>query len=360
MPLTGRWTLTRYLIEQRRRYPGSSGQLNGLILDVSLACKALARIVSRGPLGDTLPAGGEVNVQGEVQKPLDVLSNEVFVRMNEWNGHLGGMASEEMNDPSQIPASYPRGKYLLVFDPLDGSSNIDVNVSVGSIFSILRAPADVIESGRDVVEADFLQPGTEQVAAGYAIYGPAAQFVLTVGNGVAVFTLDPDLGEYVLTQSDVRIPADTQEFAINGSNARFWEPPVKRYVDECLAGKPGPRAKDFNMRWIASMVAEAHRILMRGGVFMYPRDTKDPNVPGRLRLLYEANPIGFVMEQAGGRASTGRQPMLSVQPTALHPRIGLIFGSKNEVERIERYHRVEGIGSYTSPLFGERGLFASL
>ena len=357
MPLTGRWTLTRYLIEQRRRYPGSSGQLNGLILDVSLACKALARIVSRGPLGDTLPAGGEVNVQGEVQKPLDVLSNEVFVRMNEWNGHLGGMASEEMNDPSQIPASYPRGKYLLVFDPLDGSSNIDVNVSVGSIFSILRAPADVIESGRDVVEADFLQPGTEQVAAGYAIYGPAAQFVLTVGNGVAVFTLDPDLGEYVLTQSDVRIPADTQEFAINGSNARFWEPPVKRYVDECLAGKAGGRGKDFNMRWIASMVAEAHRILMRGGVFMYPRDTKDPARPGRLRLLYEANPMGFVIEQAGGRASTGRQPVLGVRPTALHQRIGLVFGSKNEVERIERYHREPAASDASAPLFATRSLF---
>jgi len=357
MPLTGRWTLTRYLIEQRRRYPEASGELNALILDVSLACKALARIVARGPLGVAMPAGGEVNVQGEVQKPLDVLSNEVFVRMNEWNGHLGGMASEEMEVPSQIPASYPRGKYLLVFDPLDGSSNIDVNVSVGSIFSILRAPAEVMQSGRDVVEADFLQPGAEQVAAGYAIYGPAAQLVLTVGDGVAVFTLDPDLGEYVLTQSNVRIPADTQEFAINSSNARFWEPPVKRYVDECLAGKAGARGKDFNMRWIASMVAEAHRILMRGGVFMYPRDTKDPAKPGRLRLLYEANPVGFVMEQAGGRASTGRQPVLGVQPTSLHQRIGLVFGSKNEVERIERYHQEPAAGDASAPLFATRSLF---
>ncbi|MDP9882483.1 fructose-1,6-bisphosphatase I/sedoheptulose-1,7-bisphosphatase [Variovorax boronicumulans] len=357
MPLTGRWTLTRYLIEQRRRYPQASGELNALILDVSLACKALARIVSRGPLGAAMPAGGEINVQGEVQKPLDVLSNEVFVRMNEWNGHLGGMASEEMEQPSQIPASYPRGKYLLVFDPLDGSSNIDVNVSVGSIFSILRAPASVVESGRDVTEADFLQPGATQVAAGYAIYGPAAQLVLTVGDGVAVFTLDPDLAEFVLTQANVRVPVDTQEFAINSSNARFWEPPVKRYVDECLAGKPGPRGKDFNMRWIASMVAEAHRILMRGGVFLYPRDTKDPSKPGRLRLLYEANPIGFVMEQAGGRASTGRQPMLGVLPTGLHQRIGLVFGSKNEVERIERYHREPPANEAPAPLFATRSLF---
>jgi len=357
MPFTGRKTLTRYLIEERRRFPQARGELNALILDVSLACKALARIVSRGPLDAVLPAGGAINVQGEVQKPLDVLSNEIFVRMNEWNGHLGGMASEEMEQPSQIPSSYPRGKYLLVFDPLDGSSNIDVNVAVGSIFSILRAPADVVESGRDVVEADFLQLGAAQVAAGYAIYGPTTQLVLTVGNGVAVFTLDADLGEFVLTHSNVRIPPDTQEFAINSSNTRFWEPPVKRYVDECLAGKAGTRGKDFNMRWIASMVAEAHRILMRGGVFMYPRDTKDPARSGRLRLLYEANPVGFVMEQAGGRASTGRQPVLGVKPAALHQRIGLVFGSKNEVERIERYHHEPVPSVAPAPLFATRSLF---
>ena len=361
MPLTGRWTLTRYLIEQRRRYPQASGELNALLLDVSLACKALARIVARGPLSSAVGGtpGGELNVQGEVQKPLDVLSNEIFIRMNEWNGHLAGLASEEMEVPSQIPQTYTRGKYLLVFDPLDGSSNIDVNVAVGSIFSILRAPAEVIDSGRDVVEADFLQPGAAQVAAGYAIYGPAAQLVLTVGDGVAVFTLDPDLGEYVLTQANVQIPPDTQEFAINSSNARFWEPPVKRYVDECLAGRSGPRGKDFNMRWIASLVAEAHRILMRGGVFMYPRDTKDPARPGRLRLLYEANPIGFVMEQAGGRASTGRQPMLGVKPSALHQRIGLVFGSRHEVERIERYHHEPALRDAGTPLFAERSLFRS-
>jgi fructose-1,6-bisphosphatase I/sedoheptulose-1,7-bisphosphatase len=357
MPLNGRKTLTRYLIEERRRFPQASGELNALILDVSLACKALARIVSRGPLGTAMPAGGALNVQGEVQKPLDVLSNEVFVRINEWSGLLGGMASEEMEQPSQIPHVYPRGKYLLVFDPLDGSSNIEVNVAVGSIFSILRAPDDVVASGRDVVEADFLQPGAAQVAAGYAIYGPTTQLVLTVGNGVAVFTLDADLGEFVLTHANVQVPADTQEFAINSSNARFWEPPVKRYVDECLAGKAGVRGKDFNMRWIASMVAEAHRILMRGGVFMYPRDTKDPARPGRLRLLYEANPVGFVIEQAGGRASTGRQPVLGVKPAELHQRIGLVFGSRSEVERIERYHREPPVSVAPAPLFATRSLF---
>ncbi len=373
MPLSNRRTLTQYLIEQRRRFPGASGAMNALILDVALAAKAIARAVAYGELGDPmsrqLAAAAQerarINVQGETQKPLDVISNEIFLRTSEWSGHLAGMGSEEMEAPYQIPAQYSRGKYLLVFDPLDGSSNIDVNVSVGSIFSILRAPQAVVDSGldrpqRDVGEADFLQPGTTQVAAGYAIYGPATMLVLTVGSGVAGFTLDPSLGEFKLTHPDIRVPEDTQEFAINSSNSRFWESPVKRYVDECLAGKTGPRGKDFNMRWIASLVAEAHRILMRGGVFMYPRDARDPNRPGRLRLLYEANPIGFVMEQAGGRASTGREPVLGVQPGSLHQRIGLVFGSKSEVERIERYHREFDAGTdkpYSSPLFNERSLY---
>jgi fructose-1,6-bisphosphatase I/sedoheptulose-1,7-bisphosphatase len=356
MPLSKKRTLTQYLIEQRRRFPQASGELNALVLDVSIACKAIARQVALGSLAEA-PKGGTVNVQGEEQKPLDVISNEMLIRQTEWSGHLAGMASEEMDLPYQIPGEYSRGKYMLVFDPLDGSSNIDVNVSVGTIFSILRAPDDVIASGRDVTEADFLQPGATQVAAGYALYGPTTMLVLTVGNGVAGFTLDPNLGEFKLTHPEIRVPEDTKEFAINTSNSRFWEPPVKRYVDECLAGKTGPRGKDFNMRWIASMVAEAHRILMRGGVFLYPRDTKDPEKPGRLRLLYEANPIGFVMEQAGGRASTGRQPMLGVKPSSLHQRIGLVFGSKNEVERIERYHHEPIPKEAPAPLFAERSLF---
>lgn len=358
MPLSKRTTLTQFLIEERRRFPGASGDFNALILDVALACKAIARAVAFGELGGVLgnnaaEAGGSVNVQGETQKKLDVLSNDVFIRVTEWGGNLAGMASEEMDLPYQIPGQYPRGKYLLVFDPLDGSSNIDVNVSVGSIFSVLRAP----ESGRDVQEADFFQPGTQQVAAGYALYGPTTMLILTVGNGVNGFTLDPNLGEFMLTHPLLKIPEDTHEFAINASNSRFWEPPVKRYVDECLAGKTGARGKDFNMRWIASMVAEAHRILMRGGVFMYPRDTKDLAKPGRLRLLYEANPVGFIMEQAGGRASTGRQPILGVVPTSLHQRIGLVFGSKNEVERIERYHTEPAQHDPVAPLFVERSLF---
>ena len=361
MPLSlrsNRSTLTQFLIEERRKFPGASGDFNALILDVALACKAIARSVAFGALGEATgdmegAVGGAVNVQGETQKPLDVLSNIAFIQRTEWAGNLAGLASEEMDLPYQIPAQYPRGKYLLVFDPLDGSSNIDVNVSVGSIFSVLRAP----EMGRDVTEADFLQAGTRQVSAGYAIYGPTTMLVLSLGNGVQGFTLDPNLGEFMLTHPQITVPPDTQEFAINASNSRFWEAPVKRYVDECLAGKTGPRGKDFNMRWIASMVAEAHRILMRGGVFMYPRDTKDPSKPGRLRLLYEANPIGMVMEQAGGRASTGELPMLTIEPRSLHQRIGLVFGSRNEVERIERYHREPAQEAEHNPLFAERSLF---
>ena len=358
MPHQHRSTLTQFLIEERRRFPQASGDFNALILDLAIACKAIARAVAFGELGGATgnqegEGGASINVQGETQKKLDVLSNQLFLQRTEWAGHLAGMASEEMELPYQIPGQYPRGKYLLVFDPLDGSSNIDVNVSVGSIFSILRGP----DTGVDVSEADFLQPGMQQVAAGYALYGPTTMLVLTVGSGVHGFTLDPNLGEFMLTHPKLQIPADTQEFAINASNSRFWEAPVKRYVDECLAGKTGPRAKDFNMRWIASMVAEAHRILMRGGVFMYPRDTKDLSKPGRLRLLYEANPIGMLMEQAGGRASTGEKPVLLVQPTALHQRIGLVFGSRNEVERIERYHTEPARNEMINPLFAERSLF---
>lgn len=354
MQIIHRTTLTQFLIEERRRYPQASGDFNSLILSVALACKSIARAVAFGALGGVLGnAGGAVNVHGETQKKLDVLGNEVFLRLNEWGGNLAGMVSEKMEVPYQIPECHPKGKYLLVFDPLDGSSNIDVNVAVGSIFSVLRKPP-----GDEAVTAEsFLQPGSEQVAAGYAIYGPTTMLVLTVGSGVNGFTLDPSLGEFILTHPALTIPSDTQEFAINASNSRFWEMPVKRYVDECLAGQSGARDKDFNMRWIASLVAEAHRILMRGGVFLYPRDTKDSGKAGRLRLLYEANPIGFLMEQAGGRASTGREPVLEVRPASLHQRIGLVFGSRNEVDRIERYHHEPHPVELSNPLFNSRSLF---
>jgi fructose-1,6-bisphosphatase I len=265
-----------------------------------------------------------------------VLSNDIFIKSNEWAGHLAAMASEEMDDIYPIPASYPRGKYLLTFDPLDGSSNIDVNVSVGTIFSILRCPGE----GTAPSKQAFLQPGTQQVAAGYAIYGPSTMMVLTTGNGVNGFTLDQNIGEFILTHPNIRIPTETREFAVNVSNMRFWEPPVRRYVDECLAGKEGPRGEDFNMRWIASMVAEVHRILTRGGVFMYPLDSKmkAKGQGGKLRLLYEANPMSLIVEQAGGRSITGPERILDLQPEDLHQRVPVILGSSAEVARIQGYH----------------------
>jgi fructose-1,6-bisphosphatase I len=330
----GRTTLTQFIIEEQSHVAGATGDFTGLLNDIGTACKVISNAVSKGALIGVLGSAGEENVQGEVQKKLDIISNDVMIKSNEWAGHLAGMASEEMDDLYPIPAGKKRGKYLLVFDPLDGSSNIDVNITVGTIFSILRTS----KPGEDATLEDFLQPGSQQVCAGFALYGPSTLLIITTGHGVNGFTLDREVGEFILTHPNMKIPEDTQEFAINASNERFWEWPVKRYVDECMAGKTGPRGKDFNMRWIASMVAEAYRILTRGGVFMYPKDTKDPSKPGRLRLLYEANPVGFIIEQAGGKCTTGLQRMLDVQPTALHQRVPLIFGSRNEVERIERYH----------------------
>jgi fructose-1,6-bisphosphatase I / sedoheptulose-1,7-bisphosphatase len=349
-----RTTLTEYLIAQRRLHPGATGEFNALILQVAQACKAISRAVAHGALGGVLGSLDTENVQGETQKKLDVLADRIFLRATHWGGELAGMVSEENDAPIALPEGTRRGKYLLVFDPLDGSSNIDVNVSVGSIFSVLRAPTP----GEDAKPEDFLQPGTEQVAAGYAIYGPSTMLVLTVGDGVAGFTFDPIIGEFFLTHPEIGIPSSTREFAINAANSRFWEPPVRRYVDECFAGRSGPRESDFNMRWVASLVAETHRILMRGGVFLYPRDRKDPAKPGRLRLLYECNPIGMIVEQAGGRASTGERPVLEVQPTSLHQRIGFVFGSREEVERIERYHREPAPNPGSDlPLFHSRSLF---
>jgi fructose-1,6-bisphosphatase I/sedoheptulose-1,7-bisphosphatase len=346
-------TLTEFIIGEQRRFPGATGGFTALVNDVRLACKRIAYLVGKGALARVHGGTGVRNVQGEEQQKLDVLANEIFLRTNEWGGHLAGMASEELERPYRIPDEHPRGRYLLAFDPLDGSSNIDVNAPVGSIFSVLACPEGL--AGDD--ERAFLQPGTRQVCAGYAIYGPTTMLVLTFGRGVHGFTLDREIGEFIHTHPGMRVPEDTAEFAINTSNSRFWEPAVKRYVDECMAGKSGTRGKDFNMRWIASLVAEAHRILMRGGVFLYPRDEREQGRSGRLRLLYEANPIGMVIEQAGGRASTGYGPVLEVEPAGLHQRSGFVFGARNEVERIEQYHRDHNVRPHDAPLFGSRGLF---
>ena len=326
-------SLTRYLVEEQRVDGSIPSQLRLLLEVVARSCKSISHAVNKGALGSVLGTADTENIQGEVQKKLDIISNEVLIEANEWGGHLAAMASEEMEGIYLVPNRYPQGEYLLLFDPLDGSSNIDVNVSIGTIFSVLKKP-----EGAGVSEQDFLQAGAKQVAAGYCVYGPQTTLVLTVGNGVAMFTLDREQGSFILTQDKMEIPADTKEFAINMSNMRHWDAPVKRYIDECLQGKDGVRGKDFNMRWIASMVTDVHRILTRGGIFMYPWDKREPEKPGKLRLMYEANPMAWIVEQAGGAATNCKERILDIQPGKLHERVSVALGSKNEVERVTRYH----------------------
>ena len=328
-------SLSRYLVEQQRAKGNIPPELRLLLEVVARACKSISHAVNKGALGGVLGTAMTENVQGEVQKKLDIIANEVLIEANEWGGHLAAMASEEMDSIYAVPNRYPQGEYLLLFDPLDGSSNIDVNVSIGTIFSVLKKP----DGNVAVQESDFLQAGSTQVAAGYCVYGPRTTLVMTVGDGVAMFTLDREQGSFVLTHEHVQIPADTKEFAINMSNMRHWDDPVKHYIDECLAGKSGPRGKDFNMRWVASMVADVHRILTRGGVFMYPWDKREPDKPGKLRLMYEANPMSWLVEQAGGAATNGEQRILDIQPTQLHQRVSVFLGSKNEVDHVTELHK---------------------
>lgn len=330
-----RVSLTQYLVEEQRHNNTIPAELRLLIEVVARACKSISHAVGKGALGDVLGSAESENIQGEVQKKLDIISNEILLEANEWGGHLAAMASEEMESIHPIPNRYPMGEYMLLFDPLDGSSNIDVNVSIGTIFSVLKAP----EGMGTPTEQHFLQAGAKQVAAGYAVYGPQTMLVLTTGHGVHCFTLDREMGSWVLTQRDMKIPHATKEFAINMSNQRHWHPPVQRYVSELLAGKTGPREKDFNMRWIASMVADVHRILNRGGVFMYPADARDTSKPGKLRLMYEANPMAFIVEQAGGAATDGVRRILDIEPTQLHQRVPVFLGAKEEVEIVTRYHQ---------------------
>jgi len=330
-----RVSLTQYLVEQQREHGHFPPPLRLLIEVVARACKRIAIAVNKGELGDVLGSTDQSNVQGEIVKKLDLIANEVLIEANVWGGHLAAMASEEMDSIHVVPDRYPQGEYLLLFDPLDGSSNIDVNVSIGTIFSVLRK----VGHARGVSEEDFLQPGRQQAAAGYCVYGPQTTLVLTVGNGVAMFTLDREQGSWVLTHDAVRVPEDTREFAINMSNHRHWAPPMQRYIDECLAGKDGPRARDFNMRWVGSMVSDVHRILSRGGIFLYPWDRREPDKPGKLRLLYEANPMAFLIEQAGGMATNGRERILDIVPRKLHERVSVVLGSRNEVQRATDYHR---------------------
>jgi fructose-1,6-bisphosphatase I len=330
-------TLSRYMIELQRRTGENYSDLRLLIEVVSRACKSISVAIGKGALAGVLGGAGSENIQGEAQKKLDVISNEILLEANEWGGHLAAMASEEMEHPHPIPHRYPKGEYLLLFDPLDGSSNIDVDISVGTIFSVLRCP----DGADGSLEPAFMQAGRRQVVAGYAIYGPTTMLVLTMGHGVQGFTLNRELGSFILTHRDIRIPGETKEFSINTSNHRHWEPPMRRYYEELLAGKEGPRGKDFNMRWVGSMVADVHRILTRGGIFMYPRDRREPGKAGKLRLLYEANPMSYIIEQAGGAATDGYAPILDIAPTKLHQRVAVFLGSKNEVERVTSYHRAD-------------------
>jgi fructose-1,6-bisphosphatase I/sedoheptulose-1,7-bisphosphatase len=346
-------TLTEFLLSEQRNSPGSTGEFTALVNDIRLACKRIANVVGKGSLAGVAGKTGVINVQGEEQAKLDLVANDIFIGTMQAGGSIAAMVSEELENVHPVPARYPRGRYLVAFDPLDGSSNIDVNVSVGSIFSVTIDPDPAATAGPEA----FLQTGDRQVCAGYAIYGPTTMLVMSLGRGVHGFTLDREIGEFILTHRDMRIPEHTSEFAINSSNARFWEPAVTRYIDECLAGSGGPRGRDFNMRWIASLVAEAHRILLRGGVFLYPRDDRVSARSGKLRLLYEANPIGYLIEQAGGRASTGDRPILEVQPTSIHQRTGFVFGSRAEVEMVEAYHRDHNERPYDAPLFASRGLY---
>ena len=331
--MSRRISLTQYLIEQQRQHGHIPGELRLLLEVVARACKRISQAVNKGALGEVMGVAESENVQGEIQKKLDIIANEVLIEANEWGGHLAAMASEEMEGIYVVPNRYPQGEYLLMFDPLDGSSNIDVNVSIGTIFSVLVKP-----EGKGVAEQDFLQAGVKQVAAGYCVYGPQSTLVLTVGDGVMVFTLDREQGSFVLTEENLRVPEDTKEFAINMSNQRHWAAPVQRYIDECLQGKDGPRGKDFNMRWVGSMVADVHRILTRGGIFMYPWDKREPNKPGKLRLMYEAKPMSWLIEQAGGMATDGTQRIMDITPTQLHQRVSVFMGSKHEVERVTSYH----------------------
>jgi fructose-1,6-bisphosphatase I len=322
-----RMSLTRFLIEQQRGPAKLPSELRLLIETVARACKTVGHAVSKGALGEVLGSLGSENVQGEVQKKLDVIANDFLLDANEWGGHLAAMASEEMETIHRIPNRYPKGEYLLLFDPIDGSSNIDVCLSVGTIFSVLKAPADA--AGREIGEADFLQPGSEQVAAGYAIYGPQTLLMLSVGTGVYEFTLDREVGAWNLTDGPIRMPDGTPEFAINVARRRQWSDVVARFVDDRVAGTEGPCGRDYTMRWTGSMVADVHRILKRGGTFLYPRDERTGQ--GRLRLMYEANPMSYLIEQAGGAATDGETRIRDISPTGLHQRVGLMLGDAGEI-----------------------------
>ena len=319
-------TLSQFL---QQKTGNLTPELAQVIETIANTCKTIDQALQKGALAGILGSAEHENVQGETQKKLDVISNDYLIDALKMHPHVGGLASEELDE---FTPAQDNGEFLVLFDPLDGSSNIDINMCVGTIFSILPA-----KNAKTQAE-DFMQAGTAQVAAGYVLYGPSSMMALTVGAGTVFFTFDPETQEFLLTSEHIQVAADTKEYAINSSNQRHWEAPVQRYIDELLAGKTGPREKDFNMRWVACMVGDIHRILCRSGIFMYPYDTKDPKKAGRLRLMYEANPMSMLIEQAGGASTTGRVRILEIQPTELHQRVPVIIGSKNEVALVTSYH----------------------
>lgn len=326
-------SLSQFIIEQQRCYPEATGNFTLLMNDIVTACKMIGAAVHKGQLANILGSTQDENIQGETQQVLDVIANDLFIKNNIWRGHLTAMASEEMEEIYAIPEGVPKGDYLLLFDPLDGSSNIDVNGPIGTIFSILRT------KNKNPNKGDFLQKGVEQVCAGYCLYGPATMMVFTIGHGTHGFTLNPDIGEFILTHPDLTIPKTTSEYSINQANRNFWEPPIKDYIAACDAGIEGPRKRKFTMRWVGAMVMDIHRLLLRGGVFAYPIDETIREKGGRLRLMYEANPMSFLVEQAGGMASTGYDRILEIEPKALHQRIPVIMGSEHEMKIILKKHK---------------------
>ena len=324
-------------ISQEQSHLGlaADSEFTGLINDISIACKRIAALVNQGALAGVLGVAGSENAMGDAQKKMDLIANDLFIDSLSNNGHCAGMASEELDDILTLPEGNIRGSYLVTFDPLDGSSNMDINIDVGAIFSVLKAPSH----GKDPVAADFARPGVEQIAAGYCLYGPASMLVLTTGHGVNGFTLDTRIGEFILTHPNMQIPETTNEYAINASNQRHWEPAIQDYIADCQKGVEGKLAKNYNMRWVAAMVGEIHRILCRGGVFLYPIDARNRDACGKLRLLYEGNPMAMLVEQAGGLASTGYERIMEVMPNGdPHQRVAVIMGSKREVELIVSYH----------------------
>lgn len=326
-------TLSQYIMEEQRRYPDATGNFTLLLNDVAVSCKMIAAAVQKGQLANVLGATENENCQGETQQILDVIANDLFIKNNAKRGHVAAMASEEMDDVYPIPDGQPRGNYLLIFDPLDGSSNIEINGPIGTIFSILKTDK------KHPTEADFLQEGVKQVCAGYCLYGSATMMVLTIGHGTHGFTLDPSIGEFILTHPDMRVPETTAEYAINQANRNLWEPPVREYVDDCDLGIDGPRKKKYTMRWVGAMVMDIHRLIHRGGVFAYPMDSSLTQKGGRLRLMYEANPMAFLVEQAGGIATTGYERILNLAPQKLHQRVPVIMGSKEDMTILLNNHK---------------------